>query len=65
MSHDELMANLIAGRRNTYRLQLGGLRLCEALRKIADGCDNPQEVARRALAHREPDPKWSEIPGMS
>jgi hypothetical protein len=57
--------NLREGRRNLYRLQMGGNALCEALRKIADGCDNPQEVARRALHNKAPDPKWSDIPGMS
>lgn len=54
----ETSAKLETARRNVYRLQTSGVRLCEALRKIADGCPAPALVASKALAHKEPDPDW-------
>ncbi len=53
---------LETARQNVYRLQQGGDRLCDALRKIAAGCDNPEVVARKALNHLERDPKnWDDV----
>jgi hypothetical protein len=45
--------------RNVYRLQGGMERLCAALRQIQQGCDNPKDVAFKALNHKEPDPDWT------
>lgn len=57
----EVRDELETARRNVYRLQTGGVRLCDALRTIANGCDNPEQVAKKALAHKEPDPDWNRI----
>lgn len=56
----ELEADAAAGRRNVYRLQTGGDRLCATLRLIAAGAPDPAKLARKALDHNEPDPKdWN------
>ena len=49
--------------KNVYRLQMGGLRLCNALRKIAelDGDGPLAAIANKALKHKEPDPNWEKI----
>ncbi len=47
--------------RTIYQLQESGVRLCEALRKIADGCHNPQLVAEKALNFKAPEPKWGKV----
>lgn len=60
---EQLEAALKEARRNVYRLQTGGERLCEALRQIRDKAEADEEWMRRraakALKHREPDPDWS------
>lgn len=56
-----LTAEVETAERNVYRLQTGGQRLVVALRKIADGDDNPKLIAVGALNHKEPDPKdWTQ-----
>lgn len=50
---------VVAANRVVYNLQLGGDRLCDALRKIAGGCDDPVSVANAALNHKA---KWVEPP---
>lgn len=47
-------------RRTVYNLQRGGGRLCEALHRIAAGCDAPNAVARAALDNKA---AWEEPPG--
>jgi hypothetical protein len=46
-------------RRNVYRLQMNGVGLCQALRRIADGEAGPQSIARNALEHRPAEPDWN------
>jgi hypothetical protein len=50
-------------RRNVYQLQMGGDRLCEALRKIvlSDDIDTAKSIAAKALKHKEPEPKWATL----
>jgi hypothetical protein len=48
-------------RRNMFRIQESALRVCAALRKIADGCPNPETVALKALNYKAPEPNWAEI----
>lgn len=43
--------------RNVYRLQMGGVRLCDALRRIEETCATCAPVARKALNHNEPEPR--------
>lgn len=61
MTQPNTSAGLLADEHNVYRLQLGGQRLCEALRKIADGCDSPETVAKAALDHKAPDPDFTAL----
>lgn len=56
---DHLKRELATSRRNVYRLQQGGDRLCEALRQIVTLGGPAADIASRALAHRAKDPDWA------